>query len=95
MIMPTLEFEATDVTGQKRARFKRVPGDLSIGELIDQTILPRLSLPRMDSQSKPISYSIRIGESAQSGRYLHRSEVAADALQSGDRMVLSPEINAG
>ncbi len=93
MIMPTLDmFSASDTTGQKTARFRKVPGHMSIGELLDGTVLPRLALPRLDTQQRPISYRAR---NDRTGRYLHRSEATGEALLEGDRLVLQPQIDAG
>jgi hypothetical protein len=82
----------TDVTGQKKIKFRVAPGDTetTVGELVD-TLLPRMGLPPM-ADGRPLSYSARL---ERAGRHLQGSERVADALQDNDELMLSPSINAG
>jgi hypothetical protein len=83
--------EVSDVSGQKTATVSDVPGDASIGELVDQ-LIEELRLSRNDSTGRPLTYHARLDRE---GRHLSSSERAREALQSGDRLVLQPNISAG
>ena len=83
--------EVSDVSGQKTATVSDVPGDASIGELVEQ-LLEELCLTRNDSSGRPLTYHARLDRE---GRHLHATETAREALQSGDRLVLQPNIDAG
>ena len=92
MIMTLDNITASDTTGQRSVRLPKVRRDLSLGELLDGTLLPKLALPRQDSAQRPISYSIR---NDRTGTYVRRSESVGDVLSSNDRLVLQPQIDAG
>lgn len=92
MIMPTIELSASDTTRQKRVRLRGIPTDQAVGELLDHEILPRLALPRLDSQQRPIAWSARL---SRTGQYVNRSERVSDALLDQDEVVLQPNIDAG
>jgi hypothetical protein len=83
--------EVSDVSGQKTATVSDVPGDASIGELVDR-LIDELSLSKNDSSGRPLTYHARLDRE---GRHLLASERAREALQSGDRLVLQPNISAG
>ena len=83
--------EVSDVSGQKTATVSDVPGDASIGELVEQ-LLEELRLTRNDSSGRPLTYHARLDRE---GRHLLSSERAGEALRSGDRLVLQPNIDAG
>ncbi len=83
--------EVSDVSGQKTALVSDVPPDSSIGDIVDQ-LLAELHLNRNDSSGRPLTYHARL---EREGRHLIASERAGDALQSGDRLVLQPNIDAG
>jgi hypothetical protein len=83
--------EVSDVSGQKTATVSDLPLDASIGELVDQ-LLEELQLTRNDTSGRPLTYQARLDRE---GRHLLASERAGDALQSGDRLVLQPNIDAG
>jgi hypothetical protein len=95
MIMPesteglTVSF-AGPLQGAKR--FRGIECDISIGELIDQEVLPALALPRFDSQSRPIQWEARL---ERVGRFLHRSELVGESLQPDDVVTMQPSIDAG
>ncbi len=83
--------EVSDVSGQKTATITEVPPDASIGELVEQ-LLAELRLTRNDSSGRPLTYYARLDRE---GRHLLHSELVGEALQSGDRLVLQPNIDAG
>lgn len=83
--------EVSDVSGQKTATVSDVPPDASIGELVEQ-LLAELQLTRNDSSGRPLTYQARLDRE---GRHLLASERVGDALHSGDRLVLQPNIDAG
>jgi hypothetical protein len=83
--------EVSDVSGQKTATVSDVPDDASIGDLVDQ-LLEELKLTRNDASGRPLTYHARLDRE---GRHLLSSERAGTALQSGDRLVLQPNIDAG
>jgi hypothetical protein len=81
----------SDVTGQKVASVGGVPADCTIGEMI-QGLLAEMQLPQNDGAGRPLVYHARL---EREGRHLHGSESVADALQSGDMVMLTPNIAAG
>lgn len=83
--------EVTDVSGQKGATVSDIPPDASIGELVDH-LLAELKLTRNDASGRPLTYHARL---EREGRHLLASERAGEALLSGDRLVLQPNIDAG
>ena len=87
----TIEFEATDISGQKKVRVTRVPEDSSVGELI-QGLQTKMNMPSMDVSGRPLTYHAL---HEQAGRHLNSSERVIDVLKTGDRIVLQPNIDAG
>ena len=83
--------EVSDVSGQKTATVNDIPADASIGELVEQ-LLEDLRLTRNDTSGRPLTYHARLDRE---GRHLLSSERAGEVLQSGDRLVLQPNIDAG
>jgi hypothetical protein len=83
--------EVSDVTGQKSATVNDVPADTPVGELVEQ-LLDELRLTRHDTAGRPLTYHARLDRE---GRHLQGSERVGEALQSGDRLVLQPNIDAG
>ena len=86
-----ISLEARDVSGQKTVSVSDLPLDATIGELI-QGLLGLMNLPPNDAGGNPVTYHARL---EREGRHLHASEKIGDALQTGDRVVLQPNINAG
>lgn len=86
-----LMLEATDVSQQKVAQVSNLPDDVTVGELI-QGLLAEMSLPLNDGQGRPLTYQA-LHESE--GRHLHADEKVGEALKSGERVVLQPNIDAG
>jgi hypothetical protein len=83
--------EFSDTSGQKMVRARGLPADCTIGEAING-VLSDLNLPPNDSDGRPIAYQ---GLHDREGRHLDSSETVGEALQSGDRVVLQPNIDAG
>ncbi len=83
--------EFSDTSGQKMVRARGLPVDCTIGEAIGG-VLSQLNLPPNDSEGRPIAYQ---GLHDREGRHLGSSETVGEALQSGDRVVLQPNIDAG
>ena len=67
-----------------------VPSE-ALGEMIEG-VLGRMKLPRNDASGHALTYHARL---EREGRHLHGSEVIGDSLQSGDQVVLQPNIDAG
>ena len=86
-----MRLRVTDVSEQKEAFLNDVRPDSTVRELI-QGLLPQLQLPGSDPEGRPLVYQARL---AREGRQLHGSERIGDAVQSGDRVVLEPNVEAG
>lgn len=86
-----IALEATDVSGQKVVNVSHLQADATVGELI-QGLLAQMNLPQNDVSGTPLTYHARL---EREGRHLHASERVGDVLQTGDRVVLQPNINAG
>ena len=92
MIQPLfVPITATDLTGQKRVRHRRVPMDSTMGDLV-QELLPKLQLPSLDSAGRPLTYHARI---ERLGRHAHASESVGDLLEPNDIIALHPNVDAG
>jgi hypothetical protein len=87
----SLGLRASDVSGQKTVRASAVPGDATVGELV-QGLLAKMGLSRHDVEGRPLDYNARL---EREGRHLNRSEIVGDALKEGDEIVLTPNIDAG
>ncbi len=91
MVDPSLTLWVSDVSGQKQRTVTGPPRDASVGDLI-QGLLPQMQLPESDAHGRPLTYQARL---EREGRHLHGSEIIGDALQTDDRLVLQPNIDAG
>ena len=80
-----------DASRQKLARAE-VQADSTVGEFIQGLLRSRMKLPESDPEGRPLNYSARL---EREGRHLHSSERVCDALQTGDELVLQPNIQAG
>jgi len=80
-----ISLQASDVSGQKVVNIPSLPLDATIGELM-RGLLPKMQLP------ENVPYQVRLEREQ---RHLHASERVSDALQTGDRVVLQPSIDAG
>jgi hypothetical protein len=83
--------EVSDVSGQKTLDLENVSAGRTVGELVDQ-LLAELALVREDTNGRPLTYRARL---EREGRHLNAAERLGDALRSGDRLVLQPNIDAG
>jgi hypothetical protein len=86
-----LDLEAADVTGQHAAQLRGYPEDATVSDLVRE-LVDRLGLSRNDPSGLPYTYHAR---HEREGRHLHASEVIGDALQTGDKITLQPNIDAG
>ena len=91
MRLNTLSITARDITGQKRLRARDIPGDFSVGEVVDG-LLPRMQLNRLDQNGAPIRFEARLDRE---GRHLNPGEIVGDVLKDEDEVVLHPRIMAG
>jgi hypothetical protein len=87
----TLGLRVNDVSGQKTVKASAVPISSTIGELVDG-LLAKMGLARIDAQGRPLQYYARL---EREGRHLNGSETVGDALQEGDELTLTPNIDAG
>ncbi|HVR30783.1 MAG TPA: hypothetical protein VMS86_14770 [Thermoanaerobaculia bacterium] len=83
--------QVSDVSGQKVASVVDVPPEATVGEFV-QGLLAQMSLPQNDVGGRPYVYHARL---EREGRHLHATERVGDALESGDKVVLQPNIDAG
>jgi hypothetical protein len=67
------------------------PRDATVGDLVRQ-LVARMELQDKDPNGATYTYHARL---EREGRHLHASEVVGDALKSGDRISLQPNIDAG
>jgi hypothetical protein len=80
-----------DVSGQRVFDVSGAPSDATVGELVAD-MLSKMNLPQNDSGGQPLSYQARL---EREGRHLHASERIGDVLETGDRLTLQPNIDAG
>lgn len=85
------EFEVSDVSGQKLLNVSGVPVDATVGELV-HGLIGRMRLPANDAGGRPLTYHARLDRE---GRHLQGAERVAEALKTGDRVVLQPNVDAG
>lgn len=86
-----MTLELTDVSQQKSVMVSGIPDDAIVNEMV-QGVLGELNLPRHDVEGRPLSYQV-FDELA--GRHLRGDERVAEAVASGRRLVLQPNIDAG
>ena len=86
-----IALEVSDVSGQKNFTVSNAPGDATVGEIVHE-LIGKMSLPRNDAGGAPLTYQARL---EREGRHLHASERIGDVLESGDRLRLQPNIDAG
>jgi hypothetical protein len=88
---PEIPLEISDVSGQKVFSVSNAPTANTVGELIHE-MLGKMNLPVNDASGAPLAYQARL---EREGRHLNASERIGDALESGDKLVLQPNIDAG
>jgi hypothetical protein len=84
-------FEVSDVSGQKVVTVSHVPDDATVSEIVQEVVV-KMRLPNHDNEGRPFSYHMRLDRE---GRHLLGSEKVGQALQTGDRVVLQPNVDAG
>ena len=89
--MSEISLSVSDVSGQKVFTVNSAPLDATVGELI-KDLLGQMHLPANDSTGQPLTYHARLDRE---GRHLHAAERLGDALLTGDRLTLQPNIDAG
>lgn len=77
--------QASDASGQKVVDVPNIPLGYTIGELT-RALLPKMQLP------DNVPYQVRLERQQ---RHLHASERVEDALETGDKVVIHPSIDAG
>ena len=89
----SLSILASDATRQRKHRITGLDRRASIGEIVDCLARePTLSLQSADPSGRTLTYHARL---EREGRFLHDSEIAGDALQEGDEVVMQPYVTAG
>ncbi len=88
----SLSLQVSDVSGQKVANVSEISSEGTVGELIDG-LLSQMSLPVNDVAGRPLNYHARLERDG--GRHLNASERIGDVLETGDKLVLQPNIDAG
>jgi hypothetical protein len=86
-----LDLEVTDVTGQKSIHVADLASDATVGELIKAS-LEEMSLPQNDVSGRPLVYHALL---EREGRHLKGPEIVSETVQTGDRVVLHPNVDAG
>ena len=89
--LDAISVTVSDVSGQKVFRVPKAPADATVGELV-QGLLSQMNLPANDSNGQPLAYQARL---EREGRHLNAAERVGDALETGDRLMLQPNIDAG
>ena len=90
-VAESITLTVADVSEQKVSNVKDVPKESTVGELIEG-LRSSLRLPENDASGRPLVYHARL---EREGRHLHAAEVVGEALQTGDRVVLQPNVHAG
>jgi hypothetical protein len=86
-----MTLHATDVSEQKAVDVQDIPDDASVQEVLE-AITRQMGLPLNDSEGRPLVYqALHVRE----GHHLRSDERVGDALQSGEKIVLQPNIDAG
>jgi hypothetical protein len=86
-----IDFQVSDVSGQKKVKVSSVSPGATVREIING-LLERLRLPRNDSSGRPVNYRAR---SERRGTYLQDNETVGGAVEPGDEIILAPNIDAG
>ena len=86
-----LELKVSDVSQQRVRTVEDVSQEATAAELV-QSLIEDLNLPRNDRMGRSLSYRAML---RREGRHLGASERVGDAVESGDWVVLQPNIDAG
>ena len=87
----TLELTVSDVSRQKVRSVEDVSPDTTAAELV-QNLIDDLNLSRNDTEGRSLTYRAML---RREGRHLHGSERIGDALETGDWVTLTPDVDAG
>jgi hypothetical protein len=82
---------AADVSQQKVRQVSNIGLEVTVRELTD-SLLAEMKLPQNDPEGRPVTYYVLL---EREGRQLQSWEKLGDVVQSGDRVVLQPNIDAG
>lgn len=86
----SLELVVSDVTKQKVRAVEGVSPDLTAAELVEG-LIDELNLPTNDNQGRALDYVALLSREA---RHLRSDERLGDVVESGDWIVLQPNIEA-
>lgn len=86
-----LMLDATDVSQQKVRRVSNIGPEVTVRELTD-SLLIEMNLPQNDPEGRPVTYHVLL---EREGRHLQSWERLGEAVKTGDRVVLQPNIEAG
>jgi hypothetical protein len=87
----TLELTVSDVSRQKVRYIENVPSETTAAEIV-QSYLDDLGIPRNEPTGRSLTYRALL---PREGRHLRPNEKIGESLQSGDWLVLQPNIDAG
>ena len=86
-----MTLHASDISEQKQVSVDDIPDDATVQEVLD-AIARQMELPVNDAEGRPLVYqALHVRE----GRHLRSDEKVGDALQTGEKIVLQPNIDAG
>ena len=86
----TLDFTVSDVFKQRVRTVEDVSPEYTTAELV-QELIDQLNMPKNDPMGRSYSYRARLQREA---RHLHPNERIGDAIESGDWLVLQPNVDA-
>ena len=87
----TMDFTASDVSGQRQVKVLGVSTDATVRELV-KGLLAKMGLVKNDVSGQPLEYRALL---EREGRHLFDAELVGDALAPDDKITLQPKINAG
>ena len=86
-----LTLVASDISEQKNVEVQEIPDDAAVAEVLD-AIVRQMELPPNDVEGRPLVYQALL---PREGRHLRGDEKVGESLQTGDRIILQPNIEAG
>jgi hypothetical protein len=86
-----LNLQVRDASGQREASPDDVAGDATVAEFVERMV-KQMRLAPLDHEGRPLIYQAL---HQREGRHLHGSERVGEAVESGDVVVLHPNIDAG
>lgn len=91
VVLEKMNLRATDVSGQRPFAVKNVRSDSTIGELV-RGLVKKMGLAANDSGGRAYSYHALL---PREGRHLHSSQLVGEVLREDDKLLISPDIQAG